>query len=135
MVLYWYHIGPSLNNIAQPWLSVDIATLSVACVNMVVVDGSATVIPMISFSPRDCVFRTNQAPISTHESDVGRRTTVRVVGHPSWPKIKKDKNTLLVGAQRPTHLIVWGPFIPNRRKHLEKDIVDFVQKYDYPDIK
>ena len=109
--------------------------MDLACVNMVAVDVGTVVIPSMFLSPRDCVFRTNNAPISTHEADVGRRTTVRVVGHPAWPKIKTDKITLLVGAQRPTHLIVWGPFIPNRRKHLEKDIVDFVRKYDYPDIK
>ena len=109
--------------------------MDLACVNMVAVDVGTVVIPSMFLSPRDCVFRTNNAPISTHEADVGRRTTVRVVGHPAWPKIKTDKITLLVGAQRPTHLIVWGPFILNRRKHLEKDIVDFVRKYDYPDIK
>ena len=40
-----------------------------------------------------------------------------------------------VGAQKPSHVIVWGPFIPQRRIELEKDIHDFVNKYEYPDVK
>ena len=42
------------------------------------------------------MFRLNNAPVSTHEADVGQKTTFRIVGHPAWSKIKNDKITLLV---------------------------------------
>jgi len=112
--------------------------LSLSCASCALVTNSGHLIDSgmgAEIDEQECVFRLNNAPVSTHEADIGRRTTVRMVGHPSWSKIKNDKITILVGPQKPTHVIVWGPFIPLNRAHLEKDISDFVAKYNYPDIK
>lgn len=56
-----------------------------------------------------CVIRMNDAPVKSYETDVGTRTTIRVMGHSASSPLKRKQRTLLTGTGAPQHLIMWGP--------------------------
>lgn len=58
----------------------------------------------------DCVLRMNAAPVRSYEEDVGRRTTVRVIGHPNLEKsLENDlemKDEILRDDQTSTDFVI-----------------------------
>ncbi|KAM4532578.1 alpha-N-acetylgalactosaminide alpha-2,6-sialyltransferase 6 [Fundulus diaphanus] len=60
----------------------------------------------------ECVIRMNDAPTSGYESDVGNRTTVRVVAHASVFRVVRRPNEYLRRTDRNSTIIFWGP--PNK---------------------
>ncbi|XP_072015935.1 alpha-N-acetyl-neuraminyl-2,3-beta-galactosyl-1,3-N-acetyl-galactosaminide alpha-2,6-sialyltransferase-like isoform X2 [Amphiura filiformis] len=57
----------------------------------------------------ECVIRMNDAPVKKFEGDVGKRTTIRVVGHSASGPLKTKQRSLLLGTGQPKHVIMWGP--------------------------
>lgn len=55
-----------------------------------------------------CVFRMNNAPTSGYQSDVGNRTTVRVVAHSSVFSVVRKPAEFLNRSENPI-IIFWGP--------------------------
>ncbi|XP_062920787.1 alpha-N-acetylgalactosaminide alpha-2,6-sialyltransferase 3 isoform X1 [Mobula hypostoma] len=62
---------------------------------------------LIDQSP--CVWRMNNAPTLGFESDVGTRTTVRVVSHTSLPLLIQKQQYYFVEANE-TIYVIWGPY-------------------------
>ncbi|MBN3299797.1 SIA7D sialyltransferase, partial [Amia calva] len=56
----------------------------------------------------DCVIRMNNAPTVNYESDVGSKTTVRMVSHTSVPLLIKN-DTYFFRQSADTVYIIWGP--------------------------
>ncbi|XP_061150220.1 alpha-N-acetylgalactosaminide alpha-2,6-sialyltransferase 6-like isoform X7 [Syngnathus typhle] len=58
----------------------------------------------------DCVIRMNDAPTTGYEADVGKRTTLRVVGHSSVYRLVRRPDEFMVGGIDDQPIIVfWGP--------------------------
>ncbi|XP_072918698.1 alpha-N-acetylgalactosaminide alpha-2,6-sialyltransferase 3 isoform X1 [Hemitrygon akajei] len=62
---------------------------------------------LIDQSP--CVWRMNNAPTLGFESDVGTRTTVRVVSHTSLPLLLRKQQNYFAEANE-TIYVIWGPY-------------------------
>ncbi|XP_059839797.1 alpha-N-acetylgalactosaminide alpha-2,6-sialyltransferase 3 isoform X2 [Hypanus sabinus] len=62
---------------------------------------------LIDQSP--CVWRMNNAPTLGFESDVGTRTTVRVVSHTSLPLLLQKQQNYFAEANE-TIYVIWGPY-------------------------
>ncbi|MEQ2282576.1 hypothetical protein AMECASPLE_002271 [Ameca splendens] len=60
----------------------------------------------------ECVIRMNDAPTSGYESDVGNRTTLRVVAHASVFRVVRRPNEYLRRTDSNSTIIFWGP--PNK---------------------
>ncbi|XP_028318585.1 alpha-N-acetylgalactosaminide alpha-2,6-sialyltransferase 6 [Gouania willdenowi] len=60
----------------------------------------------------ECVIRMNDAPTLGFESDVGNRTTLRVVAHSSVFRVLRKPNDLLHRTDANAAFIFWGP--PNK---------------------
>ncbi|MEQ2180636.1 hypothetical protein GOODEAATRI_003246 [Goodea atripinnis] len=60
----------------------------------------------------ECVIRMNDAPTSGYESDVGNRTTLRVVAHASVFRVVRRPNEYLRCTDSNSTIIFWGP--PNK---------------------
>ncbi|MED6282788.1 hypothetical protein CHARACLAT_001835 [Characodon lateralis] len=60
----------------------------------------------------ECVIRMNDAPTSGYESDVGNRTTLRVVAHASVFRVVRRPNEYLRHTDSNSTIIFWGP--PNK---------------------
>ncbi|XP_062412992.1 alpha-N-acetylgalactosaminide alpha-2,6-sialyltransferase 5-like [Sardina pilchardus] len=56
----------------------------------------------------DCVIRMNDAPTEGYETDVGRRTSLRVVAHSSLDQLLRNRNRLLRPGQDSVY-VFWGP--------------------------
>ncbi|CAL1593803.1 unnamed protein product [Knipowitschia caucasica] len=56
----------------------------------------------------ECVIRMNDAPSLGYQSDVGRRTSVRVIAHSSLQRVLRNRHQLLNHSQE-TVFIFWGP--------------------------
>ncbi|XP_072420516.1 alpha-N-acetylgalactosaminide alpha-2,6-sialyltransferase 3-like isoform X1 [Chiloscyllium punctatum] len=61
----------------------------------------------------ECVWRMNNAPTEGYESDVGSKTTVRVVSHTSAPWLLREET--LSSQHNSTIYILWGPYRNMRR--------------------
>ncbi|XP_037120980.1 alpha-N-acetylgalactosaminide alpha-2,6-sialyltransferase 6-like isoform X2 [Syngnathus acus] len=58
----------------------------------------------------ECVIRMNDAPTTGYEADVGKRTTLRVVGHSSVYRLVSRPDEFMVGGVDYQRIIVfWGP--------------------------
>ncbi|XP_063334286.1 alpha-N-acetylgalactosaminide alpha-2,6-sialyltransferase 6-like [Pelmatolapia mariae] len=60
----------------------------------------------------ECVIRMNDAPTTGYESDVGNRTTLRVVAHSSVFRVVRRPNEFLRHTDSHPVIIFWGP--PNK---------------------
>uniref|UniRef100_A0A1A8G203 Alpha-N-acetylgalactosaminide alpha-2,6-sialyltransferase 6 n=1 Tax=Nothobranchius korthausae TaxID=1143690 RepID=A0A1A8G203_9TELE len=60
----------------------------------------------------ECVIRMNDAPTIGYESDVGNRTTLRVVAHASVFRVVRRPNEFLHQTDNNSTIIFWGP--PNK---------------------
>ncbi|XP_027880602.1 alpha-N-acetylgalactosaminide alpha-2,6-sialyltransferase 6 isoform X2 [Xiphophorus couchianus] len=60
----------------------------------------------------ECVIRMNDAPTSGYETDVGNRTTLRVVAHSSVFRVMRRPNEYLRRTDSNSTIIFWGP--PNK---------------------
>ncbi|KAM9820458.1 alpha-N-acetylgalactosaminide alpha-2,6-sialyltransferase 6 [Neosynchiropus ocellatus] len=65
----------------------------------------------------ECVIRMNDAPTAGYETDVGNRTTLRVVAHSSVFRVLRKPKEFLHYSERSPVVIFWGP--PNK---LSKDV-------------
>ncbi|GCB61755.1 hypothetical protein scyTo_0009396, partial [Scyliorhinus torazame] len=61
-----------------------------------------------------CVWRMNNAPTAGFETDVGTRTTVRVVSHTSVPLLQQRQQRYF-GEANETVYVIWGPYRNMRR--------------------
>ncbi|KAM9306156.1 alpha-N-acetylgalactosaminide alpha-2,6-sialyltransferase 6-like [Pholidichthys leucotaenia] len=64
----------------------------------------------------ECVIRMNDAPTFGYESDIGSRTTLRVVAHSSVYMVIKRSSELMQRTNTNSMLIFWGP-----RSKIDKD--------------
>lgn len=62
----------------------------------------------------ECVIRMNDAPVTGHWRDVGRRTSLRVVAHSSLQRVLRNRQELLNASQDAAY-IFWGPSSSMRR--------------------
>ncbi|KAM4528030.1 alpha-N-acetylgalactosaminide alpha-2,6-sialyltransferase 6 isoform 1-T1 [Odontesthes bonariensis] len=60
----------------------------------------------------ECVIRMNDAPTLGYESDVGNRTTLRVIAHASVFRVVRRPNEFLHQTDSNSTIIFWGP--PNK---------------------
>jgi len=60
----------------------------------------------------ECVIRMNDAPTLGYESDVGNRTTLRVIAHASVFRVVRRPNEFLRQTDSNSTIIFWGP--PNK---------------------
>lgn len=56
----------------------------------------------------ECVIRMNDAPSIGYQSDVGQRTTLRIIAHSSLARVLKNRQQLITACQD-TVFIFWGP--------------------------
>ncbi|XP_038164620.1 alpha-N-acetylgalactosaminide alpha-2,6-sialyltransferase 6 [Cyprinodon tularosa] len=90
-------------------------SMTLHCHNCALVTSSSHVLGSQAGSEVDqteCVIRMNDAPTSGYESDVGNRTTVRVVAHASVFRVIKRPNEYLQRTDSNSTIIFWGP--PNK---------------------
>lgn len=57
---------------------------------------------------KECVIRMNDAPTKGYQSDVGQRTSLRVVAHSSMQRVLRNPLELLNSSQD-TYFVFWGP--------------------------
>ncbi|KAK7136073.1 hypothetical protein R3I94_014658 [Phoxinus phoxinus] len=57
---------------------------------------------------KECVIRMNDAPTKGYQSDVGQRTSLRVVAHSSMQRVLRNRLELLNSSQD-TFFVFWGP--------------------------
>ncbi|XP_049595121.1 alpha-N-acetylgalactosaminide alpha-2,6-sialyltransferase 6 isoform X2 [Syngnathus scovelli] len=76
----------------------------------------------------ECVIRMNDAPTTGYEADVGKRTTLRVVGHSSVYRLVRRPDEFMVGGVDYQPIIVfWGP--PSKiTKDSKATVYRFIQK-------
>ncbi len=60
----------------------------------------------------ECVIRMNDAPTLGYETDIGNRTSLRVVAHSSVFRVVRKPNEFLHRPDNNTVIIFWGP--PNK---------------------
>lgn len=73
-----------------------------------------------------CIWRMNNAPTRGFETDVGHRTTLRVVSHTSVPLLLK-KPQYFFGQSNDTVYVVWGP-LRNMRKDGKGIVYNMLKK-------
>ncbi|XP_039618498.1 alpha-N-acetyl-neuraminyl-2,3-beta-galactosyl-1,3-N-acetyl-galactosaminide alpha-2,6-sialyltransferase [Polypterus senegalus] len=80
-----------------------------------------------------CVLRMNNAPTVGYESDVGSRTTLRVVSHTSVPLLVRNA-TYFFRQSADTLYVIWGP---ERKMKKDASIYNLLQKIQkiYPSVK
>ncbi|KAM9735220.1 alpha-N-acetylgalactosaminide alpha-2,6-sialyltransferase 6 isoform 1-T1 [Menidia menidia] len=75
----------------------------------------------------ECVIRMNDAPTLGYESDIGNRTTVRVVAHASVFRVVRRPNEFLHQTDGNSTIIFWGP--PNKLgKEAKGTLYRFIQR-------
>ncbi|CAM4717765.1 unnamed protein product [Leuciscus chuanchicus] len=57
---------------------------------------------------KECVIRMNDAPTKGYQSDVGQRTSLRVVAHSSMQRVLRNRLELL-NTNQDTYFVFWGP--------------------------
>ncbi|XP_066548137.1 alpha-N-acetylgalactosaminide alpha-2,6-sialyltransferase 3 [Amia ocellicauda] len=82
-----------------------------------------------------CVLRMNNAPTKGFETDVGRRTTLRVVSHTSVPLLLQ-KQQYFFGQANDTVYVIWGP-LRNMRKDGKGIVYNMLRQVmdNYPQAK
>ncbi|RVE65991.1 hypothetical protein OJAV_G00122200 [Oryzias javanicus] len=90
-------------------------TLSLRCHDCALITSSSHVLGTQAGNEIDqteCVIRMNDAPTSGYGSDVGNRTTLRVVAHASVFRVVRRPNDFLQNLGSNSTIIFWGP--PNK---------------------